>query len=212
MSITDLAKSCNVSISKITKYSKKLGFDGYKELKYEINKSKNNNLTLRSYDYQRQKINTFFENFDPVKMDNLMKYINSSEKVYFYGRGPSLKVAEYYVPRLRVATNKNIVSNYDEYLFDIDLLKKEENKLMIILTISGKTPQVHEIIKVCKECGIRTVVISGYVSEKLEKNCDLYINLLPRKELYDKRVIRGRTLFYIYLEIITQEFMGQYDN
>ncbi|MGL4589127.1 MAG: MurR/RpiR family transcriptional regulator [Mycoplasmatales bacterium] len=210
MSITEIAEFCSVSPSKITKYCKKLGLSGYKELQYELRHKRHEDLNDNSpFEYQREKILSFFSNYDQTKIEELISLIDSSEKVYFYGRGPSLKVAEYFAPRLHLATSKSFVSNYDEYLFDLDLAKVEENKLMVVLTVSGKTQKIHEILKLCKSRNIRTVVISGYVNNILERESDLYINLLSRKERYDRRIIRGRTLFYIYLEILTQELMDR---
>lgn len=208
MSISELAFFCDVSPSKITKYSKKLGFTGYKELQFFLTRNTERSYTkTTSLEYQREKIMDFFMSFDENKLQEFMNKIQSSDKVYLYGRGPSLKVNEYFVPRLRVATNKNIISNYDEYLFDIDLAKDEPNKLMIILTISGKTKKIHEIIDYCRKRKIETIVISAYSNHILERDADLYINLLSKKEQFDRRIIRGRTMFFLYLEILTQEFM-----
>lgn len=208
MSISNLAKIANVSPSKITKYAKKIGFTGYKELQYELKKTVSlNEKKQSSIEYQKEKITEFFNTIDIKKMNLLIEEIKKSSKIYFYGRGPSLKVAEYFVPRLRIASNKNIITNYDEYLFDSDLFRDEPNKLMILLTISGKTTQIHEVLEICKKRDIKTVVISAYISDELENNADLYINLLTKKEVFDRRVIRGRTLFFIYLEILTQQFM-----
>lgn len=208
MSITSLAKHCEVSPSKITKYAKRLGFSGYKEFQYELKfASTHKNEIENSSDYQKDKIMQFFETFSFEKMEQLKTMILNADKTYLFGRGPSLKVCEYYEPRMRVATNKNIVSNYDEYLLDLDLATgNNEKKLMIVFTVSGKSKIVLEALKIAKARKMQTVCISSYYNQKLEV-ADLYINLLDRKELLDKRPIRGRTLFYIYLEILTQDFI-----
>ncbi|MFV0246935.1 MAG: MurR/RpiR family transcriptional regulator, partial [Mycoplasmatales bacterium] len=142
MSISELAKLCNVSPSKITKYSKKLGFSGYKEFSYQILNDRYSTGEEKgsAFEYQKEKIEQFFDSFSDGKLEDLKALILNSEKTYMFGRGPSLKVCEYYEPRLRVSTNKNIVSNYDEYLFDLDVdHKDQQKKLMIVLTVSGKS-------------------------------------------------------------------------
>ncbi len=210
MNITDLADFCGVSPSKITKYAKRLGFSGFKEFQYQLKNDKY--LTKEkgsTLDYQKDKIMDFFDSFDEVKFKALKKEIFGAEKIYLFGRGPSLKVCEYYEPRLRVATRKNIVCDYDEYLFDLEvrdqLADQDENRLLIVLTVSGKTPKVHEVLQTAKRRGFKTICISAYKSEKLSKGSDLYIPLINRKEMFDKSLIRGRTLFYIYFETLTQE-------
>ncbi len=214
MTITELAKLCNVSPSKITKYAKRLGFNGYKEFIYQMKHDYFNTEDKgTTFDYQKEKIELFFQSFDPKKFQLLKKMMFQSEKIYLFGRGPSLKVCEYYEPRLRVATNKNIVANYDEYLFDLDVahddtegaLADNENKLMIVFTVSGKSSRVHEVLDTAKRRGMKTVCISAYASRRLDESSDLHINLVNRKEMFDKSLIRGRTLFYIYLETLTQE-------
>ncbi len=207
LTITQLAALCEVSPSKITKYAKKLGFDGYKEFIYQLKNDRFKNEDKGStFEYQKEKIDLFFESFNPTKFQELRDLIFTSDKTYLFGRGPSLKVCEYYEPRLRIATNKNIVSNYDEYLFDLDMENEnKEEKLMIVLTVSGKTAKIFDILNNAKLKGMKTVCISAYYNQKLEQNSDLYINLLDRKEMFDKSLIRGRTLFYIYFETLTQE-------
>lgn len=211
MTITNLAKLCSVSPSKITKYAKKLGFNGYKEFQHQLKIDRNKSADKGStFDYQRDKILQFFDSFSISKLEELKTLILNSEKTYLFGRGPSLKVCEYYEPRLRVATNKNIVANYDEYLFDLDMKDRRdsnEQKLMIVLTVSGKSPKVNEVLQTAKNRGMQTVCISAYFNQKLKSQSDLYINLLNKKEIFDKSLIRGRTLFFIYLEILTQEFV-----
>ncbi len=209
LTITKLAELCSVSPSKITKYAKRLGFNGYKEFQYQL---KNDRYKTEdkgsSFEYQKEKILQFFDSFSISKMESLKSLIFGSEKIYLFGRGPSLKVCEYYEPRLRVATNKNIVANYDEYLFDLDMQGTEgEQKLMIVLTVSGKSQKVREVLQTAKNRGMKTVCMSAYYNQRLETESDLYINLLDRKEIFDKSLIRGRTLFYIYLEILTQDFV-----
>ncbi len=209
LTITKLAELCGVSPSKITKYAKRLGFNGYKEFQYQL---KNDRYKTEdkgsSFEYQKDKILQFFDSFSISKMESLKNLIYTSDKIYLFGRGPSLKVCEYYEPRLRVATNKNIVANYDEYLFDLDVANDaEEQKLMIVLTVSGKSKKVSEVLETARKRKMKTVCISAYYNQRLETDSDLYINLLDRKEIFDKSLIRGRTLFYIYLEILTQDFV-----
>ncbi len=211
LTITKLAELCSVSPSKITKYAKRLGFNGYKEFQYQLKHDRYTSEDKGStFEYQKEKTLQFFDSFSISKLENLKEWIARSEKTYLFGRGPSLKVCEYYEPRLRVATNKNIVANYDEYLFDLDIQynkHESEQKLMIVLTVSGKSKKVSEVLQTAKMRGMKTVCISAYYNQKLETESDLYINLLDRKEIFDKSLIRGRTLFFIYLEILTQDFV-----
>lgn len=209
LTITKLANLCGVSPSKITKYAKRLGFNGYKEFQYQLKNDRYKTDDKGSaFEYQRDKILQFFDSFSTSKLEQLKQLIYTSDKTYLFGRGPSLRVCEYYEPRLRVAANKNIVSNYDEYLFDLDVAHaSSEQKLMIVLTVSGKSKKVSEVLQTSRKRNMKTVCISAYYNQKLETESDLYINLLDRKEIFDKSLIRGRTLFYIYFEILTQEFV-----
>ncbi len=212
ISIAKLADLCNVSPSKITKYAKKLGFNGFKELQFQLKQDKNfdtkNNSVIES---ERKKIEKFFNDISQESLDMLCKEISRANKIYLFGRGPSLKVCEYYTPRLRVATNKNIIANYDEYIFDLDYLMEHPKKLMIVLTVSGKNNKVHEILKICKENNIKTICISAYKNDKLKKESDHHINLLDRKEVFDPSLYKGRTLFYLFFEILTQELLRKQD-
>lgn len=214
MNISELAIFCGVSVSKISKYSKKLGFNGFKDFIFQLKIDYNNSRDKGgAFDYQKDKINLFFEDYNPEIVENIQNIIMNSNKIYLFGRGPSHNVCEYYTPRLRVATGKNFISDYDEYLFDLDYFNQNENdkKTAIILTVSGKSKKVHEMLKICNDRNITTICISSYYNDKLAKNSTEYLSLINRKEVFDKSVIRGRTLFFIFLEILTQDFLDKKD-
>lgn len=213
LSIAQLADLCGVSPSKITKYSKKLGFRGFKELQFQLKADKNIDIKNNSIvENERLKVEQFFNDFSQDNLDVVTGEIKKANKIYLFGKGPSLKVCEYYTPRLRVAANKNIITNYDEYLFDLDYLSEGNKKLMILLTVSGKNDKVHETLKICKEKGIKTICISAYKSDKLSAESDYHISLMNRKEVFDPSLFKGRSLFYLYFEILTQELLSKERN
>ncbi len=212
MNINELADLCDVSVSKISKYAKKLGFNGFKDFIYRLKQDHNHSRDKGgAFEYQKEKILEFFEDYNPDKVMEIQRLILESNKIYLFGRGPSNNVCEYYTPRLRVATGKDIISDYDEYLFDLDYanLEHKEKRTVIILTVSGKSIKVHEMLQTCKDRNIQTICISSYHNEKLKNNADVYLPLINRKEVFDKSVIRGRTMFFIFLEILTQDFLDK---
>ncbi len=205
MSITELAIFTNVSPSKITKYSKRLGFSGYKEFIHQINldfnnKSNNNN----SFEFQKERVLKFLDSYNDDDLLELTSSIKTSNKIYLFGQGPSYDVAKTFTPRLRIATSKNIVCDYTELLYDLDNTINSK-RLIILLTVSGKSNKVHEVLKLAKQKGIKTITISAYINKPLKEESDYAINLLNSREVFDVSLIHGRTLFYIYLEILLQE-------
>lgn len=206
--ISEVAEHCNVSPSKITKYCKKIGLDGFKELKfkmmtYDVVPSS----TSQSFLSLRQKNEEFWEKFDYQKFDEFKQLLLETEKIVFFGKGPSYHLSEFFAPRLRILLNKEVNSYVDDLLMDMELENNAKEKVIVFLTASSATDTVNEKIeKAHRNPKNKVVVICENGNDFIYKNSYLAISMLPDMEKFDYRVLRGRILMFTYLEILTQEF------
>lgn len=104
---SELAELCNVSTSAITRFCKKIGLEGFFELKYLISqyhirmqqkfKLEGHNLldmTPESYiDLQIKHLNSYKENFNHQAMSELVDLITTADKITILGNHQSIAAA-----------------------------------------------------------------------------------------------------------------------
>lgn len=206
--ISEVAEHCNVSPSKITKYCKKIGLDGFKELKYKmVAYDIMPSSTSQSFLSLRQKNEEFWDKFDYQKFDEFKQLLLETEKIIFFGKGPSYHLCEFFVPRLRVLLNKEINNYIDDQLIDMEIESSDKEKIVVFLTASSATEIVNKKIKKAyMNPKNKVIVICENGNDFIYRNSHLVVNMLPEVEAFDYRVLRGRILMFTYLEILTQEF------
>ncbi len=210
LGIEELSHKAAVSNALVVKYAKKLGFSGYKELKYYVmNHANNDTLEVNNFiEFQEAKIASFFKYIkeDPTVLSDLVQMINEAEEVTFYAQGPSHGIASYFAPRFTTKTAKPFLVVNDEQQIDIKLQSPKPKQLIIILSASLKTDSVNERIKALKSSLVNYVVLHE------NTNLDLAnfngIKLSDYETEYDYMQVRDRTLYSIYLELVLHDVKG----
>lgn len=205
--ITSLADMACVSNALVVKYCKKLGFSGYKELKYYVLENSSETTTDGDDYLQFQRIKTanFFHyinnNYDLVS--DLVSKINAADYVVFYGFGPSLGVANYFAPKINVLTGKPVIVLTDEQVVDLEIKSAKQNRLFIVLSASLNTPLLIDKIKWMNTTGDNYSVI--YENTNMDLKIKNHIKLVEEDISYRYSEIRDRTLFFLYFELVVNE-------
>ena len=106
-----------------------------------------------------------------------------------------------YKDKVDITTIKKILE--DGKILNLPVHQNIDNdRLVIVLTVSGKSKKVHEVLKMAKAKNIKTVTISAFINKQLKDESDLAIPLLNSREIFDVSLIHGRMLFHIYLEML----------
>jgi DNA-binding MurR/RpiR family transcriptional regulator len=203
--ISDAADLCECSISKISKFVKKLGFSSYKQyLDFLYGREiLSNHLTD-----ELSRIRMFIDDFAEDKVDELMALIEKHDKIVLFGYGPSLICAQYFEYRLRTSTNKLIVAVTDEISV---ASMTNESTLLILLTVTGSFQSFENIYKDSKEKGCEVVILVEEYNTDLLHQCDkvFWLSQYPQPENllpYEK----SRTIFFIFFEEVIQKLMKKY--
>ncbi len=151
IAISVVADNTFCSTTSVTRLVKKLGFTNYRELQYAI----------------RLQYNIYGQYTNPI-VDNdytsFVSEIKSSDCVYVYGKGAS-HISAHYLFRKLIKANIN-ASLIDEQ----DLLYSLNGRTIIIISNSGRTSSVLEIIRDIKEinqCNILAITELGSPLAKL---------------------------------------------
>ena len=202
--ITQAADYCGCSVSKISKFVKKLGFTNYKQY-LDFLYGRELNITSQAGELGR--IRQFIDAFDESKVTELMALIEGHDKIVLFGYGPSLICAQYFEYRLRTCTNKVIIAVADEISV---ASMTDEKTLLILLTVTGTFHTFEDIYKASKEKGCEVAMVVEEYNHELFEQCDriFWLSQYPQADNlrpYEK----SRTVFFIFFEEVIQRLMQE---
>lgn len=191
LKITDLAEVTFVSKTVIINLSQKLGYSGFKELKYHINSSvrdkinqeTNNGLNYR--DGLKQSIEKTFSLVDEKVLADCARLIQSSKNLFIMARGTS-KAAGYYLEHLLLSVGIQCIFIKDYNLSELFTNFVTENDTVILISLSGNTQKIIETAKSIhlKKANIinMTSFQSNTLSNYTKNNLYCYTNLADTKK------------------------------
>ncbi len=196
LSITNAAKLCDVSPSKISKFCKKLGFENYKQYKIYITTGKLIPFNNKSEELQR--LEKYIKTFNPNTSTKLAKLIHKSNRIILCGMGPSLIAVEYFAYRLRIVTCCDVMTSNEDFFMKNHMTN---NSLLIIFTATGLFQSYANIVNYCESNNFKYIIIceeNNHIDEYANKNL-LYLTnstQVNKKLPYEKT----RTIWFIYIE------------
>lgn len=163
LNISKIAKECNTSPTKITRFANSLSLNGFSELKLRLNDIANSILIDgdlvnvedniiynqdqfmdKYFEIHRKSFDKQFKYFQYKKLDPILNWITQSPKIYLFAFNLSMNISKNFVQRLRWF-GINVIGENDYVSIEtyINAIKKED--LVILITISGKNPLIQNI-------------------------------------------------------------------
>lgn len=201
--INQAAEIAQCSVSKISKFVKKLGFNNYKQyMDFLYGKE----LTQTAQSSELHRIQKFIEDFDTSMVDEFLELINGHSKILLFGYGPSLICAQYFEYRLRTCFNKMIIAVSDEISVASMM---DESTLLIIFTVTGTFHSFENVYAISKEKSCEVAIVVEEYNTALFTQCDriFWLSKYPQPSHllpYEK----SRTIFFIFMEEIMQRLMA----
>lgn len=195
--INTAAELCNCSVSKISKFVKKLGFANFKQY-LEFLYDEYTPVSIDSEELIR--IKGFIDNFDLTMKDDFYNLIQSFEKIVLFGYGPSLICAQYFEYRLRTCSNKTVMALSDEISVTSMV---DEKTLLVILTVSGKFHSFETVYQNARSKGCTVTIVAEEYNTTLFDQCDrIFLLSKVSQPNHLKPYEKSRTIFFIFLEEI----------
>jgi DNA-binding MurR/RpiR family transcriptional regulator len=197
--ISDAAELCGCSVSKISKFVKKLGCSNYKQyLDFLYGRP----IDSTSTSDELTRIKTFIDNFDKTMVIELLALIDQHEKIVIFGYGPSMLCAQYFEYRFRNCSDKMVIAVNDDVTVGNIV---NESTLLILLTATGKFHSFQNIYESSKEKGCEVVMIVEEYNTDLFNQCDQMFWLSQNTQPdHLKPYEKSRTIFFIFFEEIIQ--------
>ena len=200
--INQAAAACQCSVSKISKFVKKLGFSSYRQyLDFLYGKD----ITPAAGSNELNRVRSFIETFNTAMIDELLSLIDSHDKIALFGYGPSLLCARYFEYRFRNCSDKTIMAVSDEVTLNNMV---DESTLLLIITETGRFLSFQEVYTAAKQKGGKVVIIAEEYNTALFAQCDKIFWLSPHPQPeHLKPYEKSRTLFFIFFEEIIQRLL-----
>lgn len=170
MKMKDLSAILHVSPAMISRVAKKLGYAGFAEwkiaLKIDINeyvKPNESNLNYIMDFFQRVNDGEFDENVREVG-----KMVAKADTVLFYGLGISDGIAKAGA-MLFNRKGKNAI-HVEDFSSRIDVFHQDD--VAIVLTVSGETPEMIQVLTLLKERHIQKVAITNRATSLAARSSD----------------------------------------
>ena len=192
-SLEEIAKNSNVSTPTVIRFTRALGYKGFKEFKMNLLKNSNNGinneeeLLLDLHINKDDKLEEVpkklvgltikaleetlkFLNYDTYR--KAIKAITEANIIDIYGVGNSGSVGNDFMSKLlRIGLNCRAYSdNHFQQLCASHLTKKD---LAIAISHSGETKDTIDALRIAKESGAKTLVLTNFKSAVITKYADI---------------------------------------
>ncbi len=176
LTANELADKLYISKTSVINLAKKLGFDGYSELRYSMKhyleeKEKSvkdilsfNDILTNIYDEVNKTLS--LQNEDNIK--SIVKKIKNSRAIYIIARGASKPIADLFSTRLAMLNIKSIFIN-DLNLIEVISKSITEEETLILISLSGETGKIIEVAKTARARGIDVIALTSFSNNSLQK-------------------------------------------
>ncbi len=187
MSITDLADACKVGDTSVYRFCRTLGLDGYQQFKMKLSislsehelsgkgkKKEEESVASRIMESHMNAIRESYLLIEAEEITRLVKMIEESDRVYFFGIGDSLLTAEEARNKFLRITNK-VACLTDPHMQSMAASMATERDLIIIISYSGSTKDNIHVAKIAKRAGAKIAYITHYKKSPLTSYSDVML-------------------------------------
>lgn len=181
--MSDIKKNAKVGDATIIRFCQKIGFSGFSDLKIEIAKEdfsqKKEQPTSKKYYDEIAKnlteaLHSTIRLLDEEKLNDAVKMITQLKNIYLFGVGSSgntcLDLESMF---LRVGIQAKAVLDPHFQAQVASLLTV--NDLVIVFSLSGKTKDTYDSLKIAKKNGAKIIAVTNYIHSPIGKSADLVL-------------------------------------
>lgn len=233
-SAQEVAKDLGTSTAALVRFSRKLGYDGFSQLKQKLSATYAFHADDKKYYEEvsdaetprslknklKVRINHMVETTNDALADEAIKtavtMIANKELIFVFGIGASAIVAQDIFQKFS-RIGKKVVFLQDTHLFVSALAVHQNDALFLAISMKGETKEVLDIAKLAQKMTIPLIVISGREDSTLAKLADCLLHSVSGED-YKMRTAATMSLmaqlyvvdvlFYMY---VSEHFDQSYE-
>ncbi|MRF36486.1 SIS domain-containing protein [Staphylococcus sp. KY49P] len=206
--INSLAHAIGTSPATITRFSNKLDYDNFQDLKFNLqqemtdNVIENSPLIQRIHKYHQDIIQQTGEFISDEKIQRLVNQIMRSRQIIYAGLGSSgLSATEFYYRMMRMGLKGNVSTDAHQMKIFASLLTASDT--FVAISNSGETAELIAAVEVAHERGAFVVAITNYEGSALTQCADLVLITTDQSRINDTRFINTQIATLFLIDIVS---------
>lgn len=208
--ISNIAKEFLVSNTSVHRLSEKLGYDSFIQFKDDYFKKNENEIdesSVRDNDFVNLMIDTYSLVSESIN-DEIIDKMNTCKKINIYGMGMSNYLGKIFQIKLQLLGIPAEQHDDSRFMRLSSRILKKEDDLVIILSRSGETPELLEVLVEANLREIDVVLITETRGSTFERMCKYKIYTGCTQD--SDADIDTRLNFHIAMDMLIKRFIEKY--
>lgn len=215
-SISSISKILNIANSTLTSFSRKIGYDGFSQLKIALlleRESFNSNDNVidqnsSSLDIANMVFSSAIDHLSNTlylqtteTLDKAVDLILNSESIHFFGLGGSNAVAyDFYHQFLRLPIKSNYNSDFHIQLMNASQMK--ENDCAFIISHTGRNKDCMRIAEILKENHVHIILLTSSPLAPLSKYADIVLTSTAKEIHFNLDSLSSRISMFAIVDTL----------
>lgn len=206
--INSLAHAIGTSPATITRFSNKLDYDNFQDLKFNLQQEmtdkviENSPLIQRIHKYHQDIIQQTGEFISDEKIQSFVNQIMRSRQIIYAGLGSSgLSATEFYYRMMRMGLKGNVSTDSHQMKIFASLLTASDT--FVAISNSGETEELITAANIAHEKGAFVVAITNYQGSGLTECADLVLITTDQSRTNDSRFINTQIATLFLIDIVS---------
>lgn len=191
----------------ITRLCRKLGYDGFVALKFELKQELSENVE------ENHQYLTILRNFDLIVPEREQKVINLFQKakaVNFYAQDQTKWIAKIGTENFYAIDDKFRLFDYEKEI--ISQIKRSNSEIFFFISLSGETSTVLSLAELAKSNGHKVVSLTNLSENSLSKMSDVALYCYTEKVHVNHFDLTDKTPLLIILQSLFQSYFESVQN
>ncbi|AND38155.1 MurR/RpiR family transcriptional regulator [Cytobacillus oceanisediminis] len=221
LSINQIAKKIHISPATITRFCQKISFSGFNEFKHELKRY----IDLRNkpaassdikeidyfsnlYQNHLEIIETTFRNMTYFDIQQAITLLTKAERVHVYGIGNSgIAAQEFKWKFFRIGIQVESITDPHQAVMDAAL--SSDRSLVIGISVSGKTKEIIDAVKISKRQGASVLAISSDKTSELSRLADLSLLVTSKNSMHMSQNISPTLPLFLLFDLLYTELVAK---
>ena len=200
-----------ISEASLSRFAKKVGFNGYRQFLYAYQDSE---YSVKDLDVLTKQVLNFYQKvlektyslIDNDQLIRVAKMLDDYKRIYVYGIASSGVVArEFKLRFMRLGLDVDYLA--ETHSIRMNITRIDQNSLVFGISVSGRTTEVVDGLKAAKEKGAKTVMLSAFDIHKYRQYYDELILMSGLKNLAVSDKISPQIPALIMIDILYTHYL-----
>ncbi|AMG61884.1 MurR/RpiR family transcriptional regulator [Staphylococcus lugdunensis] len=206
--INSLAYAIGTSPATITRFSNKLGYDNFQDMKFSVQHEKsekiveNAPLVQQIHRYHQRIIQQTGEFISEEKIKRFAHNLKTRRQINYAGLGSSgLTASEFYYRTMRMGLKGMVSTDAHQMKISASLLSAQD--MFVAISNSGETIELIEAAAIAHDQGAYVAVITNYEGSSITEKADLVLITTDQSRINDSQFINTQIATFFLMDIVS---------